>query len=181
MYLYVHHYFSWGLILFCILSLIFMYGICKIIQTYRDKVIVSRGIANQHVRTTTICRRVSLPPPHLDFYVTQHLKSSVNVETSLKVCCDSHVLRHCSSFILSTRAHDFRSIEQDLPLALSFSLDYLIQEMRMQIDAWSSFINISWFLMILGRRIGIHCRCKLVFLLDYLCPITVWWRAVLVC
>jgi hypothetical protein len=130
---------------------------------------------------TTICRRVSLPPPHLDFYVTQHLKSSVNVETSLRVCCDSHVIRHCWSFILSTRAHDFRSIEQDLPLALSFSLDYLIQEMRMQIDAWSSFINISWFLMILGRRIGIHCRCKLVFLLDYLCPITVWWRVVLVC
>jgi hypothetical protein len=107
----IHHYFSWGLILFCILSLIFMYGISKIIQTYKDKVIVSRGIANQHVRTMgaweeeengrTFCTRVSLPPPHLDFYVTQHLKSSANVGASLRVYCNSHILRHCSSFILS--------------------------------------------------------------------------------
>jgi hypothetical protein len=79
------------------------------------------------------------------------------------------------------RAHDFRSIEQDLSLVFSLSLDYPIQKMRMQIVSWSSFINLSWFLMILGRRIGVHWRCKLKFLFDSLYPPMVWWRAVLLC
>jgi hypothetical protein len=36
---------------------------------------------------------------------------------------------------LSARAHGFRSIEQDLSLAFSFSLHHPFQEMRMQIVA----------------------------------------------
>ena len=48
-----------------------------------------------------IFRGVGLLPSHLNFYVTQPLKSSVNVKTSLRVCCYSHVLRYCSSsFVL---------------------------------------------------------------------------------
>ena len=48
-----------------------------------------------------IFRGVGLPPPHFNFYVTRHLKSSVNVKTSLKVCCYSYVLKYCSSsFVL---------------------------------------------------------------------------------
>jgi hypothetical protein len=44
--------FSQGLILLYILSLIFMYEICKHIQSYRNKAILSRGIANQRARAT---------------------------------------------------------------------------------------------------------------------------------
>ena len=88
--------FLWGLILLYILSLIFMYGICKHIQTYRNKAILCRGIADQRTRVTGTweeekhgwginCWRVGLPLPHLDFYVTQYLKSSINIGTSLTV------------------------------------------------------------------------------------------------
>ena len=50
-----------------------------------------------------IFRGVGLPLPYLNFYVTRHLKSSVNVKTSLRVCCYSHVLRYCSSsFVLKS-------------------------------------------------------------------------------
>jgi hypothetical protein len=55
-------------------------------------------------------------------------------------------------FLLSVRAHDFRSVEQDFSLAFNFSLDYPIQEMMMQIVACSSFfINHFLFLLSLGR------------------------------
>jgi hypothetical protein len=67
------------------------------------------------------------------------------------------------------RAHVFRSVEQDLSLALSFCLYHLFYEMRMQTVSWSSFISLSWFLLILGRWIGVHQRCKLKFLLDSIC------------
>jgi len=70
-----------------------MYGICKHIPTNRNKAILSRGIADQRTRVTgtleeemhgwITCWRVGLPPPHLDFYVTQYLKSSTNIGTSL--------------------------------------------------------------------------------------------------
>jgi hypothetical protein len=80
---------------------------------------------------------------------------------------------------LSVRAHDFRSIEQDLALAFSLSLDYPIQEMRIQTVSWSSFVNLYWLSLIISRSIGVHWRCKLVFLFDSLYPPTAWWRAVL--
>jgi hypothetical protein len=88
-----------------------MYGICKIVQTYRDKVVVSRGIANQRGRVTgaweeeehcqIIFRGVGLPPPHLNLVVAQHLKSSVNLEASLRVYHNSHILRLCSTFFFN--------------------------------------------------------------------------------
>ena len=103
------NFFSQGLILLYILGLIFMYEICKHIQTYRNKAILSRGIANQHARATGAweeeeqdcinCRKVGLPLPHLDFFITQHYQRGLMV---------------------------FRSIEQDLSLASSFSLHHLI-------------------------------------------------------
>ena len=72
-----------------------MYGICKHNQTYRNKAILSRGITDQPTRVTgtleeethgwITCWRVGLPPPHLDFYVTQYLKSSINIGSSLTV------------------------------------------------------------------------------------------------
>jgi hypothetical protein len=65
-----------------------MYGICKIIQTYRDKVIVSRGIANQRVRMTgaweeeergrTISRRIILLP-HTWTFMSLDTKSQVSM------------------------------------------------------------------------------------------------------
>ena len=70
-----------------------MYKICKHIQTYINKAILSRGIANQRARVIGAWKeeeqgcinygKVGLPPPHLDFYVTQYLKSSTNIGTSL--------------------------------------------------------------------------------------------------
>ena len=54
------------------------------LQTYKNKVILSRGIANQRARATGAweeeehgCinyRKVGLPPPHMDFYVSQHCR-----------------------------------------------------------------------------------------------------------
>ena len=89
------NFFSQGLILIYILILIFIYEICKHIQTCRNKAILSRGIANQRVKVIGTWEeekhgwitywRVGLPPPHLDFYVTQYLKSSINIGTSLMV------------------------------------------------------------------------------------------------
>jgi len=83
------NFFSQGLILIYILSLIFIYEICKHIQTCRNKAILSRGIANQHVRVTGALeeeeqgciyyRKVSLPPPHLDLYVTRHCRRELMV------------------------------------------------------------------------------------------------------
>ena len=153
--------------LYCLpllLILIFMYGICKIIQTYRDKVIMSRGIANQRARATRAweeeeqacinCRKVDLPPPQMDFYVTWHYRQGLMV---------------------------FRSIEQDLSLASSFSLHHLIQETKMRTVACSSSINFSWFLLILGWRVGVHWRCKLKLLLGWLCPLMAWRRVLLLC
>ena len=45
----------------------------------------------------------------------------------------------------------------------------------------SSLVNHSWFLLVLGWRIGVHWRCKFKFLLDGLCLLAVWRRVVLVC
>ena len=83
------NFFSQGLILLYILSLIFMYEICKHIQTCRNKAILSRGIANQHVRVTGALeeeeqgsiyyRKVILPPPHLDIYVSRHCRRELMV------------------------------------------------------------------------------------------------------
>ena len=81
--------FSQGLILIYILSLIFMYEICKHIQTCRNKAILSRGIAYQRVRAMgaweeeeqgcIYYRKVILPPPHLDRYVTRHCQRELMV------------------------------------------------------------------------------------------------------
>jgi hypothetical protein len=157
------NFFSQGLILFYILSLIFIYEICKHIQTYTNKAILSRGIANQCVRATgaleeeeqgcIYCRKVSLPPPHMDIYVTQYCRPELMV---------------------------FRSIEV-LSLAFSFSLHHPILEMRIQTIAHSPPINLSWFLLLLVWWISVHWRCKLEFLLDCLSPLAVWWRVVLLC
>jgi hypothetical protein len=53
-------------------------------------------------------------PPSLSLVVTRHLKPSVSVESSLKVCYNSMSLDtiHPLSFNLSERALDSRSIEQ---------------------------------------------------------------------
>jgi len=45
----------------------------------------------------------------------------------------------------------------------------------------SSPINPSWLLLILGWWVGVLWGCKLKFLLDCLCPLTVWRRIVLLC
>ena len=73
----------------------------------------------------------------------------------------------------------FRSTEQDLSLASSFSLHHLIQETRLQTVACSSPINLAWFLMLLGWWIGVHWRCRLEFVLDCLCHLAVWRRVVI--
>ena len=66
-----------------------MYEICKHIQTCRNKAILSRGIANQHVRVMgdfeeeeqgcIYYRKIDLPHPHLDLYVTQHYRRKLMV------------------------------------------------------------------------------------------------------
>jgi hypothetical protein len=102
-----------------------MYAIYRNIQTYREKVIMSGGIANQLARATgaseeeehcwIIIREVSsLPPPSLSLAVAHHLKPSVSVESSLKVCCNSMSLDTARHLFLnlSERALDSRSIEQ---------------------------------------------------------------------
>ena len=53
--------------------------------------------------------------------------------------------------------------------------------MRIRTIACSSSINLSWFLLILGWRVGVHWRCKLKFLLGCLCPLMAWWRVLLLC
>jgi hypothetical protein len=70
------------MILFHILSLIFMYGIFKHNQTYKHKERVSIGSANQRAKVVgareeaeqgpVACRWVDQPSPHLDFYVIRH-------------------------------------------------------------------------------------------------------------
>ena len=45
----------------------------------------------------------------------------------------------------------------------------------------SSLVNHSWFLLILGRWIGVHWRCKFKFLLDGLYLLAAWRRVVLLC
>ena len=70
-----------------------MYEICKHIQTCRNKAILSKGIANQCVRMTGAweeeeqgCiyrRKVNLPPPHLDLYVTRHCRRELMVLSPL--------------------------------------------------------------------------------------------------
>jgi hypothetical protein len=116
-----------------ILSLIFMYGSCKYIQTYRDKVIVSRRITNQHVRVTgaweeewhyrIIFRWVSLPLPHLNIAIAWHLKSSwmLNHPSECVATLMSSDIVHPLFLNLSMRVQDFRSVEQDLSLAFCFS------------------------------------------------------------
>ena len=71
-----------------------MYEICKHIQTCRNKTILSRGIANQRVRVMGAweeeeqgCinyRKVSLPTPHMDFYVTRHCRRGLMVFRSIE-------------------------------------------------------------------------------------------------
>ena len=53
--------------------------------------------------------------------------------------------------------------------------------MRIWTIACSSSINLSWFLLILGWRVGILWGCELKFLLDCLCPLMAWRRVVLLC
>ena len=61
---------------------------------------------------------------------------------------------------LSAKTHGFRSIDQDHCLAFSFSLHHPILEMRIRTIAYSPSINLSWFLLILGWRVGVHWRCN---------------------
>ena len=79
------------------------------------------------------------------------------------------------------RTHGFRSIEQDLSLAFSFSLHHPILEMRIRTIAYPPSINLSWFLLILGWRVGVHWGYELKFLLDCLCPLMAWQRVVFLC
>ena len=66
-------------------------------------------------------------------------------------------------------------------LAFSFSSHYLILEMRIRTIACSSSINLSWFLLFHGWRVGIHWRCKIKFLLDCLCLLATWRRVIVLC
>jgi hypothetical protein len=104
---------------------------------------MSGGITNQLVRATgaweeeehcwIIIRGVSnLPPPSLSLAIARHLKPSVSVESSFRVCCNSmslDTIRHL--FLnLSERALDSRSIEQRslLCILLFFGLSNLGDE-----------------------------------------------------
>jgi hypothetical protein len=92
----------------------------------------------------------------LSLAIARRLRPSVSVESSLKVCCNSMSLDtiHPLFLNLSERALDSRSIEQrPLPNSLFF---YPIQGMRLQVAAWSSLINHSWFSLGLGWRIDVH-------------------------
>jgi hypothetical protein len=74
-------------------------------------------------------------PPSLSLAVACHLKPSVSVESSLKVCCNSMSLDtvHHLFLNLSERALDFKSDEQrPLPNYLFFCP---ILEMRIQMAA----------------------------------------------
>jgi len=62
---------------------------------------------------------------------------------------------------------------------ISFSLHRSIQETRMRTVTCSSFVNISWFSLILGWRDVVHWSCKLEFLHDGLCLLVAWWRVIL--
>jgi hypothetical protein len=117
-----------------VLSLICVYDIYRNIQTYREKVIMSGGIANQHAKATgawekeehclIIIRGVGdLPPLSLSLVVSCHMKPSVSVESSLKVCFKSMSLDtiHHLFLNLSERALDFKFDEQrPLPNSLFF-------------------------------------------------------------
>jgi hypothetical protein len=86
---------------------------------------MSGGIANRRARATgaredeehcgIIIRGVnSLPPPSLSLTVARHLKLSVSVESSFRVCCNSMSLNTVHHLFLNLleRALDSRSIEQ---------------------------------------------------------------------
>jgi hypothetical protein len=104
---------------------------------------MSGGIANWCARATgaqedkehcwIIIREVSsLPPPSLSLAVARHLKPSVSVESSFRVCCNSMSLDIvCPLFLnLSERALDSRSVEQRslLCILLFFGLSNLGDE-----------------------------------------------------
>jgi hypothetical protein len=92
-----------------------MHGSFKYIQTYRDKVIMNGGIANQWPERRELERRKNI------------------VRSSLEESAFLPMLEPCCRSTLLVRNHDFRSIEHDLSPAFHFSLDYPIQKMRMQI------------------------------------------------
>ena len=49
----------------------------------------------------------------------------------------------------------------------------------MRMVTCSSFVNPSWFLLILGWRDCVHWSCRLEFLHDGFCLQVAWWRVVL--
>jgi hypothetical protein len=124
-----------------VLSLICIYDIYR--NIYREKVIMSGGIANQRARATgaweeeehcwIIIRGVSgLFSPKLEPCCRSSLEASVSVESSLKVCYNSMSLDtvHLLFFNLSERALDSRSVEQRflLCILLFFGLSNLGDE-----------------------------------------------------